>query len=168
MTAQYDLFGELEATETLRHNEALTCLRDSLPTALHAVTALTNWTGRSGGHNPGMAGDWAYAIDDPGIRYEHVSTWGPAGGWSRTPAHLLTWDQLAALVTPDPRHADLVAWAQPDAEGLRPPLHRPYELWPDPEGWHPSYIEGDRADPEWPARLHAWTTLQQLLTEAMR
>lgn len=164
---QYDLFGELEATETQRHNEALTCLRDAMPTALLCVIHLHDWRGGTGSRSVGAGGDWAYNIGPDGIRYEHVSTWWPAGGWSRTPAHLITWDQLAAIVTPDPRHADLVAWAQPDQDGRRPPLHRPYELCPDPEGWHPSYIEGDHADPEWPARLHTWTTLQALLTDAM-
>lgn len=161
---------QVERLQPLR--DALTCLRDAVPEALEVVVLL-GYRHEKDTRAARASGPWAYCVSRDGLRHEPRDEWsnptdGGPRGWSRTPAHLTTWEELAALVGADPRRADLVAWA----EGLTAPdrwrdLFRPHELWPNPEQWHPGYIEGDHERPGWGERITAWRTLQSILTTAL-
>lgn len=165
-TVQLDLFGEVEATHTRRLVEALICLRDAVPDAMYVVVHLAPWWKRED-RGPRASGDWAYSIRNTGFRLERRDEWSAGGGWSRTPVHSVTWAELAELVGNDPRRAAIVDWFG----GLTEPdrwrdIDRPHELWPNPETWHPDYIEGDHERPGWDERLAAWRQLQAILTDA--
>lgn len=179
VTVQLDLFGEVEAAESAavsadraRLTNALICLRDAVPDALQVVVHLSMWRDQRG---IGKSGEWAYCVRQNHFRYEAVSDWwngaldrGEPFGWSRTPAHRVTWAELQTLVGDDPRRVGLIEWEQ-SLTVVDPwwDLTRPHELWPDPEGWHPSYIESDHRRPGWSARLKAWQDLQALLNDAI-
>ena len=73
------------------------------------------------------------------------------------PAHHTPWEDIDALIGTDPRLAEVRAWADSlTAQDKWRDLYRPFELWPDPEDWHPSYIASDHERPGWAERLHAW------------
>ena len=88
------------------------------------------------------------------------------GGWYRRPAHVLGWAELDEVAL-DPRVDEIRAWADaltaPDSWKDR---YRPYELWPHPETWHPSYIDGDHERSGWPERRHAWDLALAVLVDA--
>lgn len=173
-TVQLDLFGDVEAAHTERLVGGLVCLRDVVPDAMEVVVHLAPWWSRER-RGPGASGDWAYSLRNAGLRFELADEWwrgarerGEAWGWDRTPANLITWAELAALLVADSRRAALVDWVH----GLAVPdpwwdLIRPHELWPRPQTWHPDYITGDHERPGWGARLAAWRDLQLLLTDAI-
>lgn len=174
-TVQLDLFGEVEASHTRRLVAALTCLRDVVPDAMYVVVLLAQWK-RTEDRSIGASGDWAYSIRNTGLRYERAGDWwagarerGETWGWSRTPAGLVTWPELAELIGHDPRRPAVVDWFN----GLTAPdrwrdIYRPFELWPKPETWHPDYIAGDHERPGWDARSAAWRELQAILTDAAK
>lgn len=165
---QLELFGAGVATSTRpRQVDALTCLRDAVPEALQVVVELRNW------HTDSRArcrsGDWAYCVSDAGLRFEHVTDQHvDTEGWNPTPAHLLPWGELTALIGDDPRRTDITAWVESLPEPRWRQLHRPHELWPDPGDWHTGYLCRDHLDPHWPGRRHAWQLVLDLLTDAIR
>lgn len=171
MTAlQLDLFGAIETAETAHVIDALTCLRDSVPTALAVV--IGRGKPRVDHRAPAAGGNWAYCVSAAGFRFEDAAAWwkgspGEASGWDRTPANLITWADLDALLAADPRRAEIAAWADALPFPSWKPMSRPFELWPHPEQWNPDYIAGDRADPGWLARRHAWSLTLALLTDAI-
>lgn len=173
ITTQYDLFGEIEQAETQRLSGALICLRDAIPYALEVVVYLTYWRPRDN-RSIGTTGDWAYSVRDSGICYEPAEEWwtgaqdrGEPYGWDRTPARHLGWDELADLIWDDPRRQSIAAWAASlTAPDRWRDLGRPHELWPDPDTWHPDYIDGDHERPGWPQRLAAWQDTIAILTDA--
>lgn len=168
---QLDLFGVVVSAEQRRHVDVLMCLRDAMSDSLEVVAEL----GYSSKHNtrgPRASGDWAYCVCQAGLRFEDVNEWwvgapGEPRGWSRTPAELVTWDELTSLVGSDPRRAEVAAWV----DGLPMPrwrqLMRPHELGPDPASYHPNYLCHDHVDKEWPARRHAWQLVLDLLDDAI-
>jgi hypothetical protein len=158
---QLNLFAP--AARTRRLVDGLTCLRDSMPSAMYVVIHLADWRPREE-RGPGFSGDWAYAIRRDGLRIEHANDW---RGWDHTPAHRITWAELAEQLAGDPRRAELIAWSASLPEPAWQDLARPHELWPEPEKWHPHYIEGDHERPGWDQRLTAWRTLQAILSDAM-
>ncbi|WP_043736008.1 hypothetical protein [Nocardia asiatica] len=167
---QLDLFGEVLAAERQqlaagrqRSVEALTCLRDSVPTALEVVATL-RYQRTHDTTTPCAGGDWAYCVCKRGLRFQAITEW---QGWNHLPAHLLTWDELAALVGNDPRRAEITAWMDALPQPRWQPLSRPHELWPNPEQWHPDRITSDHRHPRWPARLRAWQLTLELLTDAI-
>lgn len=144
-------------------SEALICLRDVVPDALRVVVELSWWKEQDE-RNPGKSGDWAYLVCRTGFYFERTDTW---GGWESRPRNLLTWEGLKRLVGNDPRRPGVVAWARSlTAIDRWKDIYRPFELWPQPEGWHPSYLEHDRERAGYEQRMQAWGTLQAILTEA--
>lgn len=182
MTVQLDLFGAVVAAEEQRDRaerqrliDGLTCLRDVVPTALECVVDL-RYTASTDTRAPSKAmGDsWAYCISRAGLRFETVAEWaegarsrGERYGWDRTPAHLLTWDELATLVGTDPRRAEVVAWARSLPVPNWRPLYRPHELWPLPDHWHVGVFCHDHVDVHWTARRHAWQLVLDMLGDAI-
>lgn len=182
MTAatQLDLFGAVLAAaqqqtqaERQRQVDALTCLRDAVPTALECVVDL-RYTAPIDTRAPKKSRDWAYCVCRAGLRFESVDEWsrgarerGERYGWDRTPAHLLTWAELTALVGQDPRRTEVAAWAAALAEPRWRALYRPHELWPDPGGWNLSYLCHDHLDAGWTGRLRAWQLVLDLLSDAI-
>ena len=160
-TLQLNLFAP--DADTRRLVDGLTCLRDSMPSAMYVVVHLADWRIREE-RGAGCSGDWAYAIRRDGLRIERTNDW---RGWDHAPAHRITWAKLAEHLGGDPRRAELIAWSESLAEPAWQEMARPHELWPEPEKWHPHYIEGDHKHPGWRRRLAAWTTLQAILTDAM-
>lgn len=170
---QLDLFGAVLDAERQRHRDALTCLRDVVPEALEVVADLRYRQARDT-RSPRASGDWAYCVCRAGLRFEAADQWwngarerGEVWGWDRTPAHLVTWDELAALVGQDPRRTEITTWA----ESLPWPrwrwLTRPHELWPDPGAGHISYLCRDHLDEQWPGRRRAWQLVRDLLDDAI-
>lgn len=172
MTAiQLDLFGQ--DTEARRLIDGLTCLRDAEPDAMYVVVHLAYWL-RDDVRRIGASGDWAYSIRRDGLRFEHEDDWwrgawsrGERYGWNRTPAHRITWAELAEQIGDDPRRAELITWAQSLAQPAWSQMARPHELWPNPGQWHPDYITGDHQHPGWDQRHTAWCTLRTILTDAI-
>lgn len=161
---QLDLFdGDPEVRRLV---DGLTCLRDVVPEALEAVVYLREWRSRAG--NVGRSGTWWYGIRPDGLHFARLEEQRCGSGWPSRLARRLTWAQLADLLGDDPRRLGLIAWKEsltaPDAWKE---LMRPHELWPDPDGWHPSYITGDHAHPGWPERITAWAALQAMFTDAI-
>lgn len=167
---QLDLFaGDLEVRRLV---DGLTCLRDIVPEALEAVVYLREWQTHTlavaSKSLDTPAGSWWYKTSKAGLHFERLgerdrSTW----PLSRSLVHLVTWAELAGLLGDDPRRAGIVAWSRSLVEPAWRERMRPYELWPAPECWHPSYIAGDREDPGWPERIAAWRTLQAMCTDAI-
>lgn len=141
--------------------QPLVCLRDEVPTALEAVVLLSQ--PRSADESsPGVGDRFVYVMGTAGLRYEHRIGW--RGG---RPAYLLPWADLAAAIEADRRRADVVSWAGSlTAPDKWRDLYRPYELWPNSETWHPSYIESEHQRPGWADRIAAWRTVQAILTDA--
>lgn len=166
----FDLLGFVPEGERRLRAGAMTCLRDAVPDALDVVVHLSNWTLRDT-RSPRASGEWAYCVSDAGVRFERRDEWsapadGSRGGWDRTPVTLLSWRTLAEMIGEDPRRAEVVRWAESlTARDRWKDRYRPYELWPDPESWHPSYIESDRARPGYADRMRAWGLVQEMLTE---
>jgi hypothetical protein len=151
---------------TLRR-DALICLRDEVPTALEAIANLS-WLKPHDDTKPGASEHYAYALCAAGLRWERVEEWWGPGAWERRPRHLTTWADLAAAISDDPRRATIATWAETlTAPDRSRDLYRPYELWPKPETWHPSYIDGDHERPGWADRIDAWRTAQAILTDAV-
>lgn len=172
----FDFLPDVAAQRSYARNlpltQALTCLRDAVPSALEVVSDLA-YNRRTDDRSPSASGDWAYIVCRAGLRHEPRSHWsqptdGGRAGWNRTPANLTTWSELAALLGDDPRRAELTAWtASLTAPDRWRDITRPRELWPNPEEWHPSTIEGDHTRPGWEARIHAWRTVQAILDDAI-
>ena len=177
---QLDLFGAVvaaerqdQAADLQRRIEGLTCLRDAVPEALHLVTEL-RYTRREDSRSPRAGGGWAWCVSKAGLRFEPDAEWwagardrGETWGWDRTPARLFTWDELTGLLGTDPRHAEITAWARSLPEPRWRLLCRPFELDPEPDGWHLSYFCQDHLHPQWTARRHAWQLVLDLLTDAI-
>ncbi|MEU7631787.1 hypothetical protein AB0C34_17620 [Nocardia sp. NPDC049220] len=160
---QLDLFGEILATERQHAIDALTCLRDAVPTALEIVATL-RYTSTHDTTTPSAGGDWAYCVCKAGLRFQPLTQW---QGWNHRPAHLITWHHLATLIGHDPRRHEISAWINTLPHPRWPQLQRPHELWPHPETWHPHHITNDRNHPHWPTRKHAWTQTLTLLTDTI-
>lgn len=173
-TEHGDLFDLIPEIRAERHHaaakpliDALTCLRDSITETLQIVTHLEYWQTRDKS-SPRKNGNWAYIVCAKGIRHQPVDTWTAAGGWNHTPDTLTTWQQLRELLHDDPRRNDVTAWAASlTAIDKWKDLTRPHELWPHPETWHPSYIEGDQERPGYRERMRAWNTTLQILTDTI-
>ncbi len=169
---QPDLFGEFDRAEEARLADAFRCLKEVVPEALEIVVRLAPW--RAVSHRrPRSSGCWAYTVCHDGIRYEHVDEWwtnararGESFGWDRTPAKLVTWEELRTHLQDAPARAKVCAWAEglPASESSQ--LSRPYELWPGPANWHPSYVQSDRQRPGWEQRMAAWQLVMAILTAA--
>lgn len=158
---QLDLFAG--DPEIRRQVDGLIVLRDVVPEALEAVLHLADWHPvEHGGFS--LSGDWVYTIRRRGLRFERRTA-----RWSGRAAELrcLTWPELAGLLGDDPRRAEICAWSQSLVEPAWKERMRPFELWPDPGGWHPSYIIGDHERPGWLERLAAWRALQAMCTDAI-
>lgn len=143
--------------------DGLTCLRDVVPEALTAVARLEFFytVVRRGS---GRSGDWCYEFAPAGLRFDVAGRWDP----ERWPAQSLTWVELRGAVGDDPRLPAVAAWYRSvSAIDAWKDHTRPFELWPDPEGWHPSYLESDRRRAGYEDRLQAWRTVQAILTDAI-
>ena len=174
MTAlQLDLFGAVLSAEQQRHIGALTCLRDSVPQALEHVVEL-RYTQPTDTRAPHASGNWAYCACRAGLRFEAADEWwngahdrGEVWGWDRTPANLITWDELSALIGQDARRADIAAWVNTLPMPRWQLLTRPKELWPEPDRWHISHFCRDHVHEHWSGRRHAWQLTLDLLTDAI-
>lgn len=173
MTAlQLDLFGQVLSREQQRRHDALVCLRDAVSDALEVVAELRYPPGMRDVRSPKKSGPWAWCVSRAGLRVEDVPTWwagtpGTASGWDRTPAHLTTWAELTGLLGADPRRAEIAAWIASLPQPRWRLTMRPHELWPEPGGWHTSYLCRDHVDAQWPARRRCWQLLHDLLTDAV-
>jgi hypothetical protein len=170
---QLDLFGVVQSAGQQRRHGALMCLRDAVPGALEAIAYLEYREPRDT-RAPHASGDWAYCLCRAGLRFEDRHEWGveahlrgERSGWDRTPAHLVTWSELAALIGDDPRRGEVRAWADALPEPRWRPLSRPHELWPDPASWHIGYFCRDHLDAGWTARRQAWQLVLDLLGDAI-
>lgn len=194
MTAQLDLFGEVEAAEQAsarasegRSRAANTFLASPWPDLLgwwgypdvveaqlhHGETEASKRSGPNG--TPG----WAWATWRDGLHFEGEACWSKAGGWSHRPSWVIPWTELHALRDSRPditqRILDLA-----DGHGA---VRRgygwrwwaaPYTL--TPWGWHPSYYEVEQqadyydhdARPEgaWADRMAAWRLVLDAVTVA--
>lgn len=161
MTLFDDLFIPDHANTAAR---GLRCLRDAVPDALEVVLHLEWWKARDERH-PGASGEWAYLVCAAGMHFGSRHSNDEWAGWEHKPKYLVTWAELQSLLEADPRREEVAAWAEslptPNWKGL----YRPYELWPNPEEWHPSYIESDRERSGYPERIHAWRLVQAILTD---
>jgi len=175
MTAaiQLDLFGQVFDTERQRHLDALTCLRDVMDEALEVVANL-HYQSSTDTRNARARGPWAWCVCRAGLRFEATAEWwagaqarGERYGWDRTPAQLVTWDELTALVGSHPRRAEVVAWVESLPMPRWRQLMRPHELGPDPESGHVSHLCHDHVDQHWPGRRHAWQLVLDLLGDAI-
>jgi hypothetical protein len=160
---QLDLFAA--DTGTRRLVDGLTALRDVVPEALEAVVNL-------GDRGPddrqvGRSGAWWYAARRDGLHFAGLDEQLRGRGWPSTLPRRITWAELAEQLADDPRRAELLSWAQSLPMPNWRELIRPFELWPDPDSWHPDYITGDHERPGWDERITAWTTLQAILTDAI-
>jgi len=170
---QLDLFGDVLSAERQRHRDALTCLRDAVPEALEVVVDLAyRWPKDT--RDPRASRPWAYCVCRAGLRFEATDEWwsgayvrGETWGWNRAPAQLVTWAELSALVGQDPRRAELATWAADLPDPRWRLLTRPFELYPNPGGWHPGYIRGDHEHELWQARRRAWQLVLDLLNDAI-
>lgn len=161
---QLDLFGEVLSTEQQRLVDALTCLRDSVSTALEVVVDLAYGPGPDS-RGSSRGGRWAYCVARAGVRFERVTPeW---RGFETAPRQLLTWAELAALVGDDPRRAEVAAWVATLPMPNWKLLQRPHELWPDPGGWHVGYFCHDHVHREWTRRRRAWRLVLDLLDDAI-
>ena len=162
LVEQPDLFGDTDRADRARFTDGLVCLAESEPKALEILIGIR--TPDRGQCKAGKSGRWAYRATSAGFRFELVETW---GGWDHSPRGLLLWSELDALTSDDSRLDEIRAWAgtltEPDAWK---DLYRPHELWPDPETWHPSYIEGDHDRAGWADRRRAWDMALEVLTDA--
>lgn len=170
---ELDLFAAVMPPAQQRQVDALTCLRDSMSDALEVVANL-RYNQPDDSRAPRLSGNWAFCVSRPGLRFENADEWWSGGGrrresrgWNRTPANLVTWDELRTWIGHDPRRAEISAWT----ESLPAPrwklLMRPHELWPDPEGWHTGYFCRDHVHEQWPARRRAWGLTLTLLNDAI-
>lgn len=160
---QYDLFGQVAAeqeqqaqAERERIRDAMVVLRDVYPHALEVLWHLNYWKERTE-RSIGKSGQWAYSLRQDGFHFTHVEHW---AGWDDTPANVITWPELRTVLVDDPRRDQVIEWVNFTKERCGPEswrsLYRPYELWPHPQRWHPSYIDADRSEPGWAERLNAW------------
>ena len=173
MTLQLDLFGEVERAEqdavvadAARRHDALTCLTEAHPDTLNLL--LGNRRLDTGEIKQGCSGNWAYSVRSTGFWFQDRATWGAtAGAWYRKPVHHFAWAELDAIAAADPRVDEIRAWADSlTAIDRWKDLTRPFELWPNPERWHPSYIKSDHTRPGWDARIHTWHLALTVLTDA--
>ena len=159
---QPDLFGEVDAAHQARLRDALTCLIESVPDALNLVLGVRRLD--RGEIKVGKGGRWAYSSRRPGLWFEGVGTW---GGWYSRPRDLLTWDELDDLVAADPRVEQVREWSESlTAIDAWKDRYRPFELWPNAERWHPSWIAGDHSRPGWDERINAWAAVLDVLRDA--
>ncbi|NUT46740.1 MAG: hypothetical protein HOV94_05380 [Saccharothrix sp.] len=175
---QLDLFEDVETIRRRRLLDALTCLRDVVPTTLEILVDLDrDHSVDTDTRQPHAAGEWANCVGRDGVRVESRHEWwtlaqarrGEPWGWDRTPAHLTTWAQLRALIGDDPRRAELAAWvASLPEHGRWQWTHRPHELGPGAAGMHHSHIDADHRDPLWQRRLAAWVTTLDIVDDAIR
>lgn len=177
---QLDLFGDVvaaerqdQAVDLQRQIDGLTCLRDVVPQALQIVAELS-CIRRGDSRSPSAAGAWAWCVARAGLRFEPAAEWWTGArerrepwGWARTPACLLTWNELTALLGTDPRRAAIAIWARLLPEPRWQLLVRPHELGPDPDSWSLSYLCGDHLHPQWTARRTAWKLVLDLLTDTI-
>lgn len=166
MTLQLDLFGEIEADEIRRYRDALTCLAYAHPSTLEIL--IGNRRPDTGEVKQGLSGDWAYSVRRDGFFFQDRAAWGAAAGaWYRKPADHMTWTELHQLIDDDPHLDEIRTWSESltaiDAWRDR---GRPFELWPNPERWHPSYISGDHERLGWVERLDAWQMAIAICTDA--
>lgn len=166
LPAQPDLFGDDDATATQRLRDGLTVLADVYPNALEILCGDRRPSG--GEIKTSASGPWAYSVRRDGFYYQDRASWSAAAGaWHRCPTNLLAWDELDTLTAHDPRIVGIRAWSNSlTAIDTWKDRSRPHELWPNPEGWHPSYIESDHARPGWPQRLDAWRTTIAVYVDA--
>ncbi|MGV9836650.1 hypothetical protein ACWDUL_21015 [Nocardia niigatensis] len=144
-----------------------------MPDALEVVATL-QYQQPLDTRSPSASGDWAYVVCRAGLRFERAEDWwtgarvrGESWGWDRTPAHLLTWTELAALVGDDPRRAEITAWIASLPIPRWKQLTRPHELWPNPGGWHLGVLCRDHLDPQWLHRRRAWQLTLDLLDDTL-
>lgn len=177
---QLDLFGEVVAAEQKRHvaeqrrlRDALVCLREAVPTALENIVELA-YHNPADTRQPHASGNWAYCVCRAGLRFEVAQEWwsgahdrGETWGWDRTPAHLVTWQELAELIGDDPRRVEIAGWVESLPLPRWKQLMRPKELWPDPEGWHIRHLCNDHVHEQWTARRRAWELTLGLLDDAI-
>lgn len=163
---QLDLLDLIEADNGLtaveqRYYDALTCLRDAVPEALEVVIRLCDWKSADK-RGAGASGRWCYTVANRGVYFDTRDRWNPEA----RPEHLVTWNELTDLLADHPLRPGVIAWAEALAElDSWKDRFRPYELWPDPHRWHPSYIESDRSRPGYEARMQAWADCYQILTD---
>lgn len=140
--------------------EALRVLRDFVPEALEIVVRLEQARARGSVFGAGH--------DETGYRCAY--RWGERGfQWQANggPLRTLTWAQLRELIGDDPRRVEVTVWSTRLREPGWRDRYRPYELWPMPGEWHPSYLEGDRAREGYAARMRAWAQVQAILSAAI-
>ena len=168
---QLDLFGEVEAAEHAaeradreRRRDALTCLIEAHPRTLELL--LGDLRHEGGEIKQGVSGGWAYSVRANGFWFQDRDEWSRGGGWYQRPKSRFSWDERAAIAA-DPRVEQVRAWSAaltaPDSWKDR---YRPFELWPHPETWHPSYITSDHERPGWVERRAAWDLVLAVLTDA--
>lgn len=154
-TVQLDLFASTSVGAN-RLADAYTCLAVAHPHTMMRLFEPVRPDGLS--RSTGFSRPWAYAYTRNGIRVEHADTW---GGWSATPAHEITWLELAEVAA-DPRLAPVKAWVRGSRDSSS--LTRPYELFPG-ANWHQEYYDRDHAEPTWPARARSWRLLIDVLND---
>ena len=173
MTLQLDLFGEIEAAENAaeraereRLRDALTCLIEAHPRTLELL--LGDYRVDTGEIRQGVSGGWAYSCRRNGFWFQDRASWGAQpGGWYHRPAHRLAWDELDAIAAADPGVAQVRAWSTDlTAIDAWKDRYRPFELWPNPDRWPPSYITSDHERPGWAERHAAWTATIAICTDA--
>lgn len=161
---QPDLFGQDDEANQARLIGALEALRDEDPNTI-GILALGHRRPKRGDCRAGYSGGrYAYGPQLDGYHWQDVATW---PGFTTLPANVVSWDELDELIAGP--HLDQVrVWAESLTAPERWRDHnRPYELWPNPEQWHPHYIADDHARPGWPARNAAWSLLRDLLTDVI-
>ncbi|WP_454793786.1 hypothetical protein [Mycolicibacterium lutetiense] len=188
---QYDLFGEIEATEKAaqrRARQATAAARAFLsetpwpdliawwvhPTAtqsrLDQGEAKSSYR-RGPDHAPG----WAWGIWRDGLRFEAGDTW---QGWGHRPRWCIPWSQLHEIRSD---HPEVTAELAELAAGRGHPHSVGWRWWSDPfalhpHGWHPDYLESerqpdyydgcDRPETAFTDRLQAWHLALTVIAQA--
>lgn len=152
---QLDLFGEVEAAESLAEVEAADVRRQAHDFLTgEPWTDLLDWLLNPDRveaqltHGEACLGeDYAYAIWKDGLRFERRDEWSKRGGWHCRPRHVIPWAELHALADARP---DLLAEIRRLAEGRTTQAGWRWRMRPFiltiAGGWHPTYIDGERHD----------------------
>ena len=170
---QLDLFGDVERAEHAaeradreRRRDALTCLIEAYPRTLELL--LGDRRSEGGEVKQGISGSWAYSARASGFWFQDRASWSAQlGAWYQRPRRRFGWAELDAVAAADPRVDQVRAWAESlTAADSWKDRYRPFELWPHPETWHPSYIVSDHERPGWAERRAAWDLVLAVLADA--
>lgn len=152
------------AADRARKAEALLVLRDFVPEAFEVIEHFEAARMRDSwgiGNLPEDEFRCSYRWTDRG--FEWTSNVSNGGDRQR-----ITWTELRELVEDDALRHRAIEWSRSlTAVDAWRDRYRPFELWPHPEMWHPTYFERDRAREGYAERMKAWSQMRGVLSTAI-